>query len=97
VLAYKVFPDGREELIRNASITGLTAATFKEIVAASKESYLHTAPFRGRMSPGQSPLDYGAQVISLVVPSLLFEDLTLRKMRGEVPKPPVAPHPFFDK
>jgi predicted Zn-dependent protease len=98
ILAYKVFPDGREELIRNASITGLTAATFKEIVAASKESYLHTAPFRGRMMPGQfSPLDTGGQVISLVVPSLLFEDLTLRKMRGEVPRPPVAPHPYFEK
>jgi hypothetical protein len=99
VLAYKVFPDGKEELIRNAEISGLSAATFKEILAASKEQVVYTVPFRGRSLPGVSfvALDESSSLVSFVMPSLLFEDLTLKKPSGEVPKPPVAKHPFFDK
>src|SRR5256886_1920559 len=35
-VAVKLFPDGHEEPIRNASVSGLTAASFKSIVAASQ-------------------------------------------------------------
>ena len=49
------------------------------------------------LSLGFLPGDSGATVVSFVVPSLLFEDVTLTKPRGEIPKPPVAKHPFFDK
>jgi hypothetical protein len=33
----------------------------------------------------------------VVTPALLFEDLTLKKPTGEIPHPPVAGHPFFEK
>ncbi len=33
--AYKVFPDGHEELVRNLNINSLTFGSFKGIVAAS--------------------------------------------------------------
>jgi len=91
VEAYRVYPDGREELIRNADVTNLSPSTFKEIVAASDSSYITTMPFgpRGLLGGGYSA--------SFVVPSVLFEDLTVRGPRGEIPKPPVAKHPFFDK
>jgi hypothetical protein len=39
----------------------------------------------------------GYTPLRFAVPSLLFEDLTLRKARGETPNPPVAKHPFFDE
>ena len=103
--AYKVFPDGHEELIRNLELSGFTDATFKEIVAVSKTQTVYTAPFASR---GASPfmvfssfdlesLERGGPLVSFVVPSLLFDDLTLKKPSGEVPKPPVAKHPYFDK
>ena len=97
--AYKVYPDGREELVRNLEISGISAATFKEIVAASEGQTVYAAPFTG----GLSFFFFGAQsgggspLASWVVPSLLFEDITLKKPSGEVPKPPVAPHPYFDR
>jgi hypothetical protein len=31
------------------------------------------------------------------VPSLLFDEVTLKQPAGAVPKVPVAKHPFFDK
>jgi hypothetical protein len=36
-------------------------------------------------------------VVSFAVPSLLFEEMTLRKPAGEISKPQVAKHPFFDR
>ena len=35
--AYKIFPDGREELIRKAVLLGLSASGFREIAAASDD------------------------------------------------------------
>jgi hypothetical protein len=34
-------------------------------------------------------------LVSVVTPSLLFEDLTLKRPSGEIPTPPVAAHPAF--
>ena len=101
ILAYKVYPDGREELIRNVEIADFGVASFKEIVAASKTSTVSSGPFFVRPSspfafdPGSAAT--GGALVSFVIPSLLFEDLTVKKPASEIPKPPVAKHPFFDK
>jgi hypothetical protein len=93
-----VFPDGREELVRIPEVSGLSAATFKEIIAASRAQTVYSAPFSSR-----TPTFFfggpegGSAVVSLVVPSLLFEDVTLQKPGREIPKPPVLEHPFFAK
>ncbi|HEV8384044.1 MAG TPA: metallopeptidase TldD-related protein [Candidatus Acidoferrales bacterium] len=101
LLAYKVFPDGREELVRNAELSGITVATFKEIVAASRTQSVSSAP-PGMRNISAFSFDIGeaesiAHPVSLVVPSLLFEDLSLKKPSGEFSKPPIAKHPFFEK
>jgi hypothetical protein len=94
----KVFPDGREEAIRGAQFVGLNTAAFKDIVAASKDQHMLTVRYQPRMTfPTFSFGEEGYTPLSLAVPSLLFEDLTIRKARGETPNPPVAKHPFFDK
>ena len=100
VLAYKVFPDGHEELIRGVQFSDLNAASFKEILAASKSQNTLTVQYRPRnqfpmMAMMMSEENYAP--VTLVVPSLLFEDANLRKIRAESPNPPVAGHPFFDK
>lgn len=97
ILAYKVFPDGHEELIRNAAVTGINPAAFKDILAASATQNVYTAPFSGRTGVGQVVFDGGTSIVSFAVPSLLFEDVTVTKPRGDIAKPPVAKHPFFDK
>jgi hypothetical protein len=97
VLAYKVFPDGREELIHGMQFSGLNTAAFKEIVAASKDQNMLTVEFRPQRTMGMFAFgDEGYAPVTLAVPSLLFEDVTVRKVRGETPRPPVAPHPYFD-
>jgi len=84
ILAVKVFPDGREEPLRNLEVAGIDAPAFKDILVAGREPYINTVPFRG-------------VICSFAVPSLLFEDITLKKPAGEIGKPPIAKHPFFDR
>jgi hypothetical protein len=103
LLAWKVFPDGREELIHGVEFSGLNAAAFKEIVEASKSQNILTVEFHPRSPMSMSFLggmfssgDEAYAPVTLAVPSLLFEDVTVHKVRGETPKPPVASHPYFD-
>jgi hypothetical protein len=94
VLAYKVYPDGREELLRNVEIADLNAQGFKDILAAGRDPFVLTIPYRA--ASGFSPMG-GTSTVSFAVPSLLFEDVTLKKPSGEIPKPPIAKHPYFEK
>lgn len=102
ILAYKLYADGREELIRNVEASGLTVAAFREIVAASKSQAVSSGPFFS-LGGGGFPFAFAGlpdpmgTPVSLVVPSLLFEELNLKKPAGEVPKPPVVTHPYFEK
>ena len=98
VVAVKVYPGGREELIREAVLTGLSESSFRDIVAASEALTNHTFLFRSSgssfdpfafMNPARR---FGA-VTSLVVPSLLFEDVSVRRPPGNIPRPPVVPKP----
>jgi hypothetical protein len=99
LLTYKVFPDGHEELIRGMQFFGLNAVSFKEIAAASRDLNLLTVryePPRGQF-PMPNEGEENFTPVSLLVPSLLFEDATLRKVRAAAPNPPVSGHPFFNK
>jgi predicted Zn-dependent protease len=101
MLAYKLFPDGREELVRGLQFAGLTAQSFKDIVAVSKDLNFSTVEFTPQRNNQMAMMTFQGEesftTVSLAVPSLLFEDATLRKIRVASPNPPVAGHPFFDK
>ena len=105
-LAFKLFPDGHEELIRNADVSDFTIATFKQIVAASQSQTVYTAPFEGgreRFFGGFGGFIGGlfegfepgpAYTATYVVPSILLEDVSLTRPSGEAPKLPVASPPW---
>jgi len=100
LVAYKLFPDGHEELVRGLQLAGFTAQSFRDIVAVSKDLNFSTVEFqpqRDQMSAMMFQGEDSFTPVFLAVPSLLFEDATLRRIRAANPNPPVAPHPFFDK
>jgi hypothetical protein len=49
-------------------------------------------PFFGPMES-----DENFTPVSMLVPSLLFEDVSMRKIRAAAPNPAILGHPFFDK
>ena len=102
IAVYKVYPDGREEMIRNVRISGISPASFKEIVATSEVDNVYSAPLSAGRLGAPPPLfmmrsGMALPLVSWVVPSLLFEDLTLKKPSGETLRPPIAVHPYFDR
>lgn len=98
ILAYRIFEDGHEELIRNADISGVNSASFKDILAVSNQRIVYTeaTPTRNASPFALSPF-LGKPLTSYVVPSLLFEDITVEKPSGETPKLPVASNPLVEK
>ena len=99
IAAFKVLPDGSEEPLRLAEITGVSADSFKEIVAASKEPAVYTALFSP--SSGPSAFAFGPprapEPVTYVMPSLLFKEMSLKKPGGEIPRPVLVGHPHFTK
>jgi PmbA/TldA metallopeptidase C-terminal domain len=99
--AYKVYPDGREELVRNLEVNGLTLGSFKDIVAVSNAPAIQTTQVRimarQPMMPGSFTPPSGPSVVSIQIPSLLFEDVGLQRPSGDVPSLPFSKHPSFDK
>lgn len=98
--AYKVYPDGREELIQKALFANFDQKDLEDIVAASTELYqLDTffAVSRIASSLGVPIPTTLVPMISVIAPSLLFEDITIRPQFGNVPRLPVIPHPLLEQ
>ncbi len=92
LLIYRVYPDGKEELVRGVRFRGLNARSLRDIVAASStENLFH---FAGNGSP-LPVLAQGGYVAlhSVVAPSVLFEDLELEKRQEDWPKLPLVAPP----
>lgn len=93
---YKVYPNGKEELIRGSEGAGFTVQAFKDIIAVGKKqsAYNYLAP--AIASPFVTG---GAQYIgsSIIVPDILFEDVEIRPLEGDFPKPPFLASPLGKK
>jgi hypothetical protein len=89
-IVVKLFPDGHEQAVRNAEMTGLTFASFRDLLAAGQEPQVGHYYYR-HAGPGQS-----ATLMSLAVPALLFQEVGFQKPGGTIPTPPHVQHPYFD-
>ncbi len=81
LLMYKVYPDGREELVRGAEIARLDFKAFKRIMAAGDTPFVRNT-------------SYGLLGQTVAVPALLFEELDLAKIDRDFDKPPILPTPL---
>jgi predicted Zn-dependent protease len=92
LLVYRIYPDGREELVRGVRFRGLSVRSLKEILAVSEETYVfhvmdNQAPFALMGAGGYITAE------SVVAPSILFEDLEFEKPQDDQPKLPIVPAP----
>ena len=97
---YKLYADGHEELMHGQQLVGINASSFKDVVAVGDKPVVYNSIF----IPGFSSLmvagmtgDISAitnmPIVSYVVPSLLFDEATLKKVTGPFPKPPITTPP----
>ncbi len=92
ILIYRVYADGREELVRGLRFRGVSTRSLRDILAASRESELfefvnNGAPLALMGSGGM------LAPASIVSPALLFEEMEFERPQDQLPKLPVVPPP----
>ena len=92
LLVYRVYPDGKEELVRGYRFRDLSTRSFRDILAASDENYVFdfidsNAPF-ALMGAGSFIAS-----ASVIARAILFDELELDPIKEEVAKPPTVPPP----
>ncbi len=96
ILVYKVFSDGREELVRGLRFRGLTARSLKDILAAGNDNTVfefmdNAAPFDLIGASGF------ATEACVIAPSILVDDLELHPVEEEQPKLPIVSAPEYTR
>lgn len=92
ILAYRLYTDGREELLRGLRFRNLNARSFRDVLAASQET--HVFDFLDSGAP--MGISAGASFLaecSVIAPSILVDDLELEPSQEEQTRPPLVPPP----
>jgi hypothetical protein len=92
IRAYRVYPDGHEELIRGVRFRGVSTRSFRDVIAASDESAVYnyldnSAPFAMMGAGGYVNLS------TVVSPGILFDEMELEPVEEEEPRIPLVPPP----
>jgi TldD protein len=92
VLVYRVYADGREELVRGLRFRGVSTRSLRDILGASKETALFDYVNNGAPL---AMLGAGGLLAptSIVAPALLFEEIEFEVPQEQLPKLPVVPPP----
>jgi hypothetical protein len=92
VLMYRVYPDGREELVRGMGFKGLSTRSLRDILAASTETtvfdYINNGAPLARTGVG----GYIA-LTSVISPGLLFDEMEVDRLQDQLQKPALVPPP----
>jgi predicted Zn-dependent protease len=94
---YKLYPDGREELVQGLEIAEMTPTAFRDVIAVGDTPVVFTDEFIPRIGALFSlgvAASSDVPVVSCVVPSMLFDEVSLARSRGPFPNPPVSPSPM---
>ncbi len=87
LVAYKVYPDGHEEVARNLEFSNVTVRTLRDILQTGDEMQVYNYLISS---------DYEMPA-SIVCPAVLVEEMELKKSEDKVKKPPVLPSPLADQ
>jgi TldD protein len=87
VLTYKVYvADGREELVRGATANALSVRSLRQIEAVGNDSFI-----ANRLTGAQN----AATPVTVVAPSVLLEEVELKRPSMAQQKPALLTNPFF--
>ena len=87
ILVYRVYPDGREELVRGVDLIGTPLTTFSRVVAADD---------RIDVFNGFCGAESGMVPVSAASPSILVSQIEVQKKLKSQDRPPLLPAPEGD-
>jgi predicted Zn-dependent protease len=85
VMVYRVYPDGREELVRGVDLIGTPLTTFSKMVAGDNE----IATFNGICGA-----ESGSVPVSASSPAVLVSQIEVQKKEKSQERTPILPPPF---
>lgn len=85
IMVYRIYPDGREELVRGVDLVGTPLTVFSKILAADDEK----AVFNGICGA-----ESGAVPVSASGPGILISQIEVQKKAKSQQRPPLLPAPF---
>lgn len=91
-LVYRVYPDGREELVRGLRFRGVNTRSLRDIFAAGDDEVMFDFVGQGGTLASIAPSGY-VTTHTICSPSILFEDLELEKRTDDWPNLPLVPPP----
>lgn len=84
ILVYRVFPDGREELVRGVDLIGTPLVALSRVVAADDQAVVFN---------GSCGAESGAVPVSATSPAILLSQIEVQKKRKSQRRPPILPPP----
>lgn len=84
LVVYRIYPDGREEMVRGADIVGTPLASFAKILAAGDKLEVFN---------GYCGAESGSVPVSAVSPAILVTELEVQKKESSRNRPPLLPAP----
>jgi len=87
LLVYRVYPDGRQELVRGVDLIGTPLVTFSRVIAADDQIGVFNG-FCGAES--------GSVPVSAAAPSILVSQIEVQKKPRSQDRPPLLPAPAGD-
>jgi predicted Zn-dependent protease len=88
LVVYRIYPDGREELVRGVDLIGTPLTTFSKIEAADN----HVEVFNGICGA-----ESGGVPVSAVSPGILISQIEVQKKQKSQERAPALPAPFEEK
>ena len=92
LLTYKIYPDGKEELIRGVRFRGFNAKSLKDILAAGDDQNVFEYMENGALFAIIGGGGFTSEAC-VIAPSILIDDLELHPMEEELPKLPIVSAP----
>lgn len=90
---YKLYPDGRKELVRGGDGAGITYQSFRDVILTGENPEVYNFLAPSVISPFMTG---GSQYVgsTIITPKLLFEDAEIRTMDQDFKKPPFLDNPL---
>ena len=88
VMVYRIYPDGRRELVRGVDLIGTPLTAFSKIVSADDQVGVFN---------GVCGAESGGVPVSAAAPGILISQIEVQKKQKSSERPPLLPAPFEDK
>lgn len=82
---YRVYPDGRKEVVRGLDMVGTPQVSFNKVIAAADDY---------KVFNGNCGAESGWVPVSGIAPSVLLESMEMEKKNKSTEKPPLLPPPY---